>query len=67
MDKLQASANRLVLALVASALIVGSAIISVFAHSADLAGLSLIAIPGYLLAFALVAWLCVGIFRSGRW
>jgi ubiquinone biosynthesis protein len=66
-DKVQASANRLVLAIVAAALIVGSAVISVFARSTDVAGLSLIAIPGFLIAFALVAWLCLGIFRSGRW
>ena len=66
-DKIQASANRLVLALVASALIVGSAVIAVFARSADLAGLSLLALPGGVLALAIIAWLCVGIFRSGRW
>ena len=66
-DKVQASANRLVLALVASALILGSAVIAVFARSTDFAGLSLIAIPGFLIAFAIVAWLCLGIFRSGRW
>jgi ubiquinone biosynthesis protein len=66
-DKVQASANRLVLAMVASALILGSAVVAVFAHSADLAGLSLLAVPGGLLALAIVAWLCVGIFRSGRW
>ncbi len=65
--KVQASVNRLVLALVASALIVGSTIIAVFARSADVVGLSLFAIPGLLLALAIVAWLCVGIFRSGRW
>ena len=43
------------------------AIIAVFAHSTDVAGLSLIAIPGFIVAGVLVAWLCVGIFRSGRW
>jgi ubiquinone biosynthesis protein len=66
-DKVQASANRLVLALVASALIMGSAIIAVFARSADLAGVALIAVPGALIALVIIAWLCVGIFRSGRW
>ena len=66
-DKLQASANRLVLALVASALILGSAVIAVFARSTDVAGLALIAIPGAILSLAIVVWLCVGIFRSGRW
>jgi ubiquinone biosynthesis protein len=66
-EKVQASANRLVLALVASALILGSAVIAVFARSTDVAGLSLIAIPGGIAALVIVAWLCVGIFRSGRW
>ena len=66
-DKLQAGANRLVLALVAAALIMGGAIIAVFAHSTDVAGLSLIAIPTFIVAGVLVAWLCIGIFRSGRW
>jgi len=66
-DKIQASTNRLVLAMVAAALILSSAIIAVFARSTDLAGLALIAIPGALMGFAIVAWLCVGIFRSGRW
>ena len=47
-EKVQASANRLVLAIVAAALIVGSAIIAVFARSTDLAGLALIAIPGWI-------------------
>jgi ubiquinone biosynthesis protein len=66
-EKAQASANRVVLALVASALLLSSAMIAVFARSTEFAGLSLIAIPGTLIAIAIVAWLCVGIFRSGRW
>ncbi len=45
-----------------------SAIISVFARSTDLAGLALIAIPGWIAgASRSIAWLCVGIIRSGRW
>jgi ubiquinone biosynthesis protein len=66
-EKIQAGTNRLVLGIVAAALVVSSAIISVFAGSADVAGLALIAIPGWIAAFALIAWLCVGIVRSGRW
>jgi ubiquinone biosynthesis protein len=66
-EKLEASANRLILALVAAALIVGSAVVAVFARYADVAGLSLIALPGVLAALVLVVWICVGIFRSGRW
>ena len=59
--------TALVLALVASALILGSAVIAVFANSTDVAGLALIAIPSAILALAIVVWLCIGIFRSGRW
>jgi ubiquinone biosynthesis protein len=66
-DKIQAGTNRVVLALIAAALLLGSSIVSVFAQSADVAGLSLLAIPGFLLGLAIVVWLCVGIFRSGRW
>jgi len=66
-EKIQAGVNRMVLGIVAAAMILGSAMISVFAHSADIAGLAYIAIPGWIVAFSLVAWLCVGIFRSGRW
>jgi ubiquinone biosynthesis protein len=66
-DKLEASANRLILALVAAASIIGSAVIAVFAHYADVAGVSLLALPGFILSLAIIVWLCVGIFRSGRW
>jgi ubiquinone biosynthesis protein len=66
-DKLEAGANRLILGLVAAALILGTAVIAVFAHSADVVGLSLLALPTGIAALAIVAWLCIGIFRSGRW
>ncbi|MGD9571023.1 MAG: ABC1 kinase family protein [Thermoleophilia bacterium] len=66
-EKLQASANRLIMALVAAALILSSAVIAVFARSTGVAGLSLIAIPSAILALVIVVWLCLGIFRSGRW
>jgi ubiquinone biosynthesis protein len=66
-DRVQASSNRIALAMVASALALSASLVAVFAGSADVAGLSLIAIPLGLVAAALIAWLCVGIFRSGRW
>jgi hypothetical protein len=66
-EKVQAATNRLVLAMVASALFLGSAVIAVFARSADFVGLSLLAIPGFIVALIIAAWLCIGIFRSGRW
>jgi ubiquinone biosynthesis protein len=66
-DKLQASANRVTLALVASALIIGSTVIAAFGREVEIVGLSLLGLPGLLVALAIIAWLCVGIFRSGRW
>jgi hypothetical protein len=66
-EKLEATANRVVLAVVAAALFVASAMIAVFDSHADVAGLSLLALPGFIAAIVLVIWLCVGIFRSGRW
>ena len=53
---------------VAAALLMSSAIISVFAHYGR-PGRALAArdARAWIVSFALVAWLCVGIFRSGRW
>ena len=66
-EKAQTAINRLSIALIASALIIGSAMIGVFAGSESVAGLSLIALPGVVAALALMAWLVVGVVRSGRW
>jgi ubiquinone biosynthesis protein len=66
-EKAQASANRLALALIAASLIVGSSMVAVFAGSSGLAGLSFIALPGLVLALAIVGWLVLGVLRSGRW
>jgi ubiquinone biosynthesis protein len=63
----QAALNRLCLAMVAAALIVGSSLISVFAGSAGIAGVAFVALPGLVIAVVLIAWLAVGIVRSGRW
>ena len=41
--------------------------LAAFAHYADVAGISMLALPGLIAAIVLVVWLCVGIFRSGRW
>ena len=66
-DKAQGSANRLALSLIAAALIVGSAVVAVFAHSTGVAGLALIALPGVILALFIVGWVVLGVLRSGRW
>jgi ubiquinone biosynthesis protein len=67
-DRLQASVNRLSIAAVATALILGSCLVAAFASSGPrLVGLALIALPGFLAGFALTVWLMIGILRSGRW
>lgn len=66
-DKAQASVNRIAVAMVAAALILASAVIAVFARSDGIAGLSWVALPGMIGGVALVAWLVLGIVRSGRW
>ncbi len=66
-DKAQGGANRLALSLIAAALIIGSAVIAVFADSTGVAGLALIALPGLILGLVLVGWVVLGILRSGRW
>jgi ubiquinone biosynthesis protein len=66
-DKMQGSANRLALSLIAAALIIGSAVVAVFAHSTGVAGLALIALPGVILALLIVGWVVLGVLRSGRW
>jgi hypothetical protein len=52
---------------VAAALIIGSTVVAAFGREAEIVGLSLLGLPGLLAALAIIAWLCVGIFRSGRW
>lgn len=66
-DRAQSSLNRLALAILAAAMIVGSAVIAVFAETTSLFGFAWVAVPSALAGFALAAWLAVGIFRSGRW
>jgi ubiquinone biosynthesis protein len=65
-DKALGSANRLALSLIAAALIIGSALVAVFADSTGVAGLALIALPGLILALVLVGWVVLGVLRSGR-
>jgi len=68
MDKAQGAANRLTLALIAAALLVGSAILaSVISSGPELLGVALISLPGFVVGMVIAVWLAVGIFRSGRW
>jgi ubiquinone biosynthesis protein len=67
-DKVQSAMNRVALALVAFALLLGSAIISAFVDGGpQLWGASLAGLPALLAGIGVTAWLFVGILRSGRW
>jgi ubiquinone biosynthesis protein len=66
-DKAQAAINRLALGIVAAALLIGSAVIAVFAESDRFVGLAWVALPGVLIGGALVAWMVLGIVRSRQW
>jgi ubiquinone biosynthesis protein len=67
-DRAEASGNRLVLALVAAALLVSSAIVGTLTETGlDIGGFAVLALPAALAGFTLVAWVLVGIVRSGRW
>lgn len=66
-DKAQASINRLAIAIVAAALLVASSVLAVFADADKFVGLAWVAVPAVLAGSAMIAWLVVGILRSGRW
>lgn len=67
-ERREATGNRMVLALLAAALFVASALIGVFAPSGPaLAGIRVVAVPGLLLGAALGAFAFLGVLRSGRW
>ena len=67
-DKVQSAMNRVALALVAFALLLGSAIISAFVEGGpQVWGAALAGLPPLVAGLGVMAWLFVGIFRSGRW
>ncbi len=67
MRRLMVMANRLVVAIVLAAVLMGSAIIGLFAHEGpQVAGISVFALAGYLASGFFGLWLVVGILRSGR-
>jgi ubiquinone biosynthesis protein len=66
-DKIEKSANRLALALLAGALFLAAALVGTLADSGpQLLGIAVISVPGFVAAFAVGAWLAFGIARSGR-
>jgi ubiquinone biosynthesis protein len=66
-DKIEKSANRLALALLAGALFLAAALVGTLADSGpQLLGIAVMAVPGFVAAFAVGAWLAFGIARSGK-
>ncbi len=67
MRRLTVMTNRLVVAIMLAAIILGSSVIGLFAtEGPQLMGISLFALFGYLISAFFGMWLVVGIFRSGR-
>jgi ubiquinone biosynthesis protein len=67
MHKIDVAFNRLVVALVVAAGLVGSSLIGIFAEGGpQLIGVHVISIIGFLLSGLLAAWLLLGVIRSGR-
>jgi ubiquinone biosynthesis protein len=67
-ERIERAMNRLVLGMLAFGLMVSSSIIGALLHTGlALGGFALLAIvPGFF-GFCLIAWLIVGILRSGKW
>jgi ubiquinone biosynthesis protein len=67
MHKLDALFNRLVIAIIVAAGLIGSSLIGIFAEAGPhVLGIHLISVIGFLLAGLLGAWLLWGVVRSGR-
>jgi len=67
-DQVQSAVNRIALALIAFALLLGSAIIAAFVDTGpELFGAPLACVPGFVAGATVAAWLFLGILRSGRW
>jgi ubiquinone biosynthesis protein len=67
MHKIDVAFNRLIIALVVAAGLIGSSLIGVFATSGPkLLGLNAVSAFGFLIAGLLGVWLLWGVIRSGR-
>jgi ubiquinone biosynthesis protein len=65
--KIDVAFNRLVVALVVAAGLIGSSVIGIFAEGGpDILGVHVISALGFLLSGLLGAWLMLGVIRSGR-
>jgi ubiquinone biosynthesis protein len=67
MHKVDVAFNRLVVALVVAAGLVGSSVIGIFAEGGpDVLGVHVVSAIGFLMSGLLGAWLMLGVVRSGR-
>jgi ubiquinone biosynthesis protein len=67
MHRIDVVFNRLVVAVIAAAGLIGSSLIGIFAQSGpQLVGVHFISVLGFVLSSTLAAWLLWGVLRSGR-
>jgi ubiquinone biosynthesis protein len=67
MQKMDVAINRLVMALVVAAGLIGSSLLGIFAETGpQILGLHFLAVIGFIVSGALGAWLLWGVVRSGR-
>jgi ubiquinone biosynthesis protein len=67
-DKGLAAANRVAIALIASAVILGSALIGTLVQTGPhIFGLAWIGVPGFVAGLVLFVWIVWGMIRSGSW
>jgi hypothetical protein len=67
-DKGLAAANRVAIALIASAVILGSAIIGTLVQTGPhIFGLAWVGVPGFVAGLVLFIWIVWGMIRSGSW
>jgi ubiquinone biosynthesis protein len=67
-EKMEAASHRLSIAILAAALLMGSAVVGALVRDGpSLFGLALVAVPGFVIAAGFAIWLILGVIRSGRW
>ena len=67
-DKALAAANRVAIALIASAVILGSALIGTLVQTGPhIFGLAWVGVPGFVAGLILFVWIVWGMIRSGSW
>ncbi len=67
-DKGLAAANRVAIALIAAAVILGSAVVGTLVQTGPhIFGLAWIGVPGFVAGVVLFGWIVIGMIRSGSW